>query len=302
MRCWCGNADLVGFDAGYRRCDVCQTLVSVKTAAGFDPAVTDDSADFYGRKYWFDHQTRDLGTGDITARARTDLADRAAHWMRSLLRFALPPARVLEIGCGHGGFVAMLNQAGFHAAGLELSPSIVQLAKKTFGIEVLTGPIESQSIPAETCDVVVMLDVLEHLPDPVGTLSKCLQILKPNGVLFGQTPAYPAGTSLAELSATGHKFPQMLDPDEHLFLFSETAIRTLFRRIGATSVRFVPAVFGFYDQSFFASREQLIETTEQSRDAALEKSVAGRFIRAILDVDHRRLELLGKYRAAAKTQ
>jgi 2-polyprenyl-3-methyl-5-hydroxy-6-metoxy-1,4-benzoquinol methylase len=302
MRCWCGNTDLVDFDAGYRRCDNCQTLVSIKTAAKFDPKVTDDSADFYGKNYWFDHQTRDLGTPDIIERSRTDLADRAAYWMRSLLRFALPPSKVLEIGCGHGGFVAMMNQAGFHATGLELSPSIVELAKKTFGIDVLTGPIESQPIPAGTYDAVVILDVIEHLPDPVGTLSKCLEILTPTGVLFGQTPAYPANQSVAELTSTGHEFPQMLDPAEHLFLFSEPAIERLFRQIGAASIRFVPAVFGFYDQSFFLSRAPLVETTEVARNAALEKSVAGRFIRAMLDIDQRRLDLLEKYRAAVNAK
>jgi 2-polyprenyl-3-methyl-5-hydroxy-6-metoxy-1,4-benzoquinol methylase len=295
MRCWCGNIDLSPFDAGYRRCDACQTLVSVRADQPFDVTA------FYGDRYWFDHQIRDLGTPDIVARSRTDLADRAAHWMRSLLRFVLPPAKVLEIGCSHGGFVAMMSQAGFDATGLEINPSIVNLARTTFGIEVLTGPIESQSIPAGTFDAVVMLDVIEHLPDPATTLTRCLDVLKPGGVLFGQTPAYPAGQLLAGLHATGHKFPQMLDPAEHLYLFSESAIERLFRRIGATDIRFVSAVFGFYDQSFFVSRSPLVETTEAQRNAALEETTGGRFVRAMLDIDDRRLALLEKYRDVVRS-
>jgi 2-polyprenyl-3-methyl-5-hydroxy-6-metoxy-1,4-benzoquinol methylase len=295
MRCWCGNTDLASFDAGYRWCRSCQTLVSVRADEPFDVST------FYGDRYWFDHQTRDLGTPDINTRSRTDLADRAAHWMRSLLRFVLPPAKVLEIGCSHGGFVAMMNQAGFDATGLEVNPSIVSIARRTFGVDVLTGPLESQSIPAGTYDAVVMLDVIEHLPDPVKTLTRCLEVLKPGGILFGQTPAYPAGRSLADLTSAGHKFPQMLDPAEHLYLFSEPAIDRLFRQIGAIDIRFVPAVFGFYDQAFFVSRSTLVETTDAGRNEALAATTGGRFVRAMLDIDDRRLELLEKYRQQTRT-
>ena len=60
-----------------------------------------------------------------------------SHWLRTLMQFVLPPARVLEVGCGHGGFVAMMRQAGYDAMGLELSPSIVKFARDTFDIPVI---------------------------------------------------------------------------------------------------------------------------------------------------------------------
>ena len=96
MRCWCGNDRLTPFSDGYARCDDCQTLVSEALAAGpVDTRVRDDAADLYGRDYWFGHQTDRLGCPDIVARSRADLADRCPHWLRSLLAFKLPPARVL---------------------------------------------------------------------------------------------------------------------------------------------------------------------------------------------------------------
>src|SRR4051794_25506161 len=130
MHCWCGNENLSDFGDGYRRCDACQTLVAGVTPRQSNPRVTDESSDLYRRDYWFDHQTRDLGCPDIITRSRTDLSERCLHWLRTLLQFKLPPAKVLEIGCAHGGFVAMLRQAGFDATGLELSPSIVDFAKR----------------------------------------------------------------------------------------------------------------------------------------------------------------------------
>src|SRR4051812_22439524 len=55
MRCWCGNDALSPFCEGYTRCDRCQTLVSRELWRTADTRVHDDSADFYGRDYWFNH-------------------------------------------------------------------------------------------------------------------------------------------------------------------------------------------------------------------------------------------------------
>lgn len=298
MRCWCGNDRLSVFSDVYARCDACQTLVSVATADGrVDTRVRDDDADFYGRDYWFGHQTSHLGCPDIVSRSRTDLADRCPHWLRSLLAFKLPPARVLEVGCGHGGFVAMLRQAGYDAVGLELSPSIVRFAQDTFGVPVLTGPVEEQSsLEPGSFDAVVMMDVMEHLPDPAATLGRCLHLLKPDGVLFAQTPGYPEAQSLSALEATGHKFPMMLDPAEHLYLFSRRSAAELFAGLGAGHVEFVPAVFDFYDMAFAVSRRPIRQTAEAARVAALQTTVGGRFLQGMLDLDDRRLALLEKYR------
>ena len=143
--CWCGNADLVPFNDDYLRCVRCETLVlrcETSAAAG---RVDDDGKDFYGRDYWFGHQ-QELGFADIRERARQDLPRRCLHWLRTVLRYRLPPGVTLELGCAHGGFVAMLRSAGFDAHGLELSPSIAEFATRTFGVPILTGPVEEQAI------------------------------------------------------------------------------------------------------------------------------------------------------------
>jgi SAM-dependent methyltransferase len=274
----------------------CETLVASGNFEAFDPRVSDESKDLYGKDYWFDHQTAELGCPDIVSRSRTDLAERCVHWLRSLLQFKLPPAKVLEIGCAHGGFVAMLRQAGFDATGLELSPSIVRLAREAFDVPVLTGPIEDQSIPPNSLDAIVMMDVLEHLSDPLGTLGRCVKLLKPDGILLAQTPVYPEGMSLEQLHDEKHQFPRMLDPNEHPFLFSKSSARELFRRLDASCVEFIPAIFDFYDMSFVISRRPLRRHDPRKQSEALCRTVNGRFIQALLDLDERRLNLLGKYR------
>ncbi|HEX4125189.1 MAG TPA: methyltransferase domain-containing protein, partial [Tepidisphaeraceae bacterium] len=149
-------------------------------------------------------------------------------------------------------------------------------------------------------DAIVMMDVLEHLPRPLATMEKCLSLLKPTGLLFVQTPCYPENTSIAQLVATGHKFAQMLDPSEHLFLYSRSSVRQLFARLGAPCVEFVPAIFDFYDMALLAGRSPIhLLDPGQAADCLL-ANPAGRMVQAMIDLDDRRLNLLEKYREAIR--
>src|SRR6185503_8503899 len=113
--CWCDKSSLVTFSPDYAVCQHCGTLVSQVGLSVEQLTVRDDDQDFYGREYWLSHQRQDLGLPDIYARARSDLPERGLYWLRTLLSYKLPPARVLELGSSHGGFVALLRWAGFDA-------------------------------------------------------------------------------------------------------------------------------------------------------------------------------------------
>src|SRR5581483_10733380 len=176
MTCWCGNADLVEFDREYLRCPRCETLVLRQMPREDVTAVGADEAGLYGKDYWFNHQEQDVGFPNITQRSRADLPERCVHWLRAVLKYKLPPARTLELGAAHGGFVAMLRLAGFDSTGLELSPWIAEYARRTFDVPTLQGPVERQPLAPGSLDLIAMMDVIEHLRDPVGTLSACVRL------------------------------------------------------------------------------------------------------------------------------
>jgi SAM-dependent methyltransferase len=249
--------------------------------------VTSEDTDLYGRNYWFGHMEQDLGFANIYERARTDLAERCLHWLRAVLAYRTPPARVLELGSGHGGFVAMLKWAGFDAAGLELSPSIAQIARDLFGVDMLVGPVEEQEIAGGTLDVVALLDVLEHLRDPVATVRHCVSLVKPGGFLLIQTPRFPEGRTFDELTESGDRFVEMLKPKEHLYLYSERSARRLFAEAGFEHVAFEPALFSHYDMFFLVSGEPLSRIDSQERDQWLLQSVSGRMVLGLLDLQDR---------------
>jgi len=252
--------------------------------------IVDDAHDFYGRNYWFDHQTQDLGFPPITARARADLPERCLHWLRALLTHTLPPGRILELGAAHGGFVALLRQAGFDAVGLELSPAIVELARCTFAVPMLCGRVEEQTIVPGSLDVIALFDVLEHLPDPVGTMRHCVSLLKPDGFLLVQTPLVPSGATHEDLVTRQDPFLGMLKSAEHLYLFTDDGVREFFRRIGVPELAFAPAIFAHYDMFFAASESPLVTHTDAEVTAALQ-SPGQRLALALLDLQTRLLEL-----------
>ena len=288
LQCWCGNTDLIGFSPEYLKCQACETLVTSQTPAQAVPQVADDEQDFYGRQYWFAHQEQDLGFTNFTLRARTDLPERSLHWLRAVLKYKLPPGRTLELGSAHGGFVALLRWVGFDATGLELSPWVVDYARQTFNVPILLGPIEGQDIAPGSLDIIALMDVLEHLPDPVSTMRHCLNLLKPDGVLVIQMPRYPEGKTYDEMVAEGDRFLGQLKANEHLYLFSQQSIREFFHRLGADHLVFEPAIFAQYDMFPVVSRMPLATHRPDEIEKALSGTPGGRLTQALLDVDTQR--------------
>jgi 2-polyprenyl-3-methyl-5-hydroxy-6-metoxy-1,4-benzoquinol methylase len=273
---------------------MCHTLVYLKDIPLEQFLVKDDETDYYGKKYWLEHQQDAFGYPEIHTRARNDLTDRNLHWLKTLLKYCLPPAKVLELGCSHGSFVALMGQAGYDASGLEMSPWVVEFGQKTFGIPVAVGPIENLDIAPGSLDVIVLMDVLEHLPDPVTTMSNCLKVLKPDGLILLQTPKFKDAINYSELVETKDRFQEMLIPDEHLYLFSENSVTQLFKQLGAEYIQFEPAIFAHYDMFFAVSRVPLKANTSEQIETALLATPKGRLALALLDLRERELALTRK--------
>lgn len=272
--CWCGQVGLEPYSADYRVCRACGTLVS--RAPHLEA--------LYSESYWTKRQTEHHGLPDIRQRARLDLPERCTHWLRRLLELRLPPSRVLEVGCAHGGYVALLGWAGYDAVGTELSPEVARFAGETFGVKVLAGAVEKQAFPLGSFDVVVLNDVLEHLSDPVGTLTHCSRLLSKDGFFMIQTPEYKEHLGYDELKATSDVFLKHMDRnnDEHLYLFSRRSAGIFFSRLGFPVLAFSNPVYA-YDMSFAASRSPLKPADPKAAEAALAGRPQGRLVQALLD-------------------
>lgn len=290
-KCWCGSTSFKPFGDEYGECTVCESLVYLKDMPPEQLLVRDDDTDFYGKNYWLQRQGEEFGTASIFGRARNDLTERNLHWLNVLHKYRLPPATVLELGCSHGSFVALLRHAGYDASGVEMSPWVVDYGKRTFDVPVALGPLETLDLTPGSIDVIVLMDVLEHLSDPVTTMTSCLAALKPDGIMLLQTPQFKVGMNHAHLVKTQARFLEMLIPEEHIYLFSEESVSRLFKQLGAQYVQFEPAIFAHYDMFFVVSRVPLQTNSEAQIDEALEATPRGRLVRALLDLRKRELTI-----------
>ena len=118
--------------------------------------------------------------------------------------------------------------------GTELSPWVVDFAKRTFGVPVLLGRLEELALqPGFKC--IAAFDVLEHLKDPLDTVRRCADLLAPDGVLLLQTPCY---------RGEGPEW-SMFQEDEHVHLFTEESIRLLLDRAGFKDMRVERSLFPY---------------------------------------------------------
>jgi SAM-dependent methyltransferase len=286
--CWCGSSDHENFSDHYLRCLACGTIHLRHPLPRDVAAVGADESGLYGEHYWFQHQSGDLGLPEIDSRSRTDLPERNLYWLRTLMKYKAPGSRLLEIGCAHGGFVALARQAGYDAIGMELSPAIVEYARRTFQAPVLCGPMERLSIAPGRLDVIAAMDVLEHFPDPLVDVEKYVRLLAPDGVLLIQTPClHRTDLTYRQLVESNDRFPLQLKETEHAFLFNKNSIQEFLRRLGFEYVRFEAQLFD-YDMFFASSRQPFRIRNREETENSLLATASSRMILALCDLEDRR--------------
>ncbi|MBI1239177.1 MAG: methyltransferase domain-containing protein [Alphaproteobacteria bacterium] len=102
-----------------------------------------------------------------------------------------PVERALEIGCGTGATLHLLREQGLvrWAGGIEIVPEAASRAEAVcdavwaLDIEKELPPIEAGSL-----DLILALDVLEHLVDPWGTVDRLVPLLRPGGTMIASIP------------------------------------------------------------------------------------------------------------------
>jgi len=134
---------------------------------------------------------------------------------------------IFDIGCSSGFFLVILRELGFDKIeGIDISAKFVSSAR-TKGLQCRIADVINGFIPEETeniADVVLLMDILEHLPEPVKALENCKKILKIDGIIYITVPIYD---SLPErLTRTIRKKTRLQQAKEHdhthIQAFSET--------------------------------------------------------------------------------
>jgi SAM-dependent methyltransferase len=108
---------------------------------------------------------------------------------RILSHYASASTRVLDVGCGTGATTLRLQRFG-PVVGLDIGRRALEVARGR-GLSVAQASATHLPVRPGAFDLVVALDVLEHLDDDVGAARQMRTALRPGGLLLATVPAYP---------------------------------------------------------------------------------------------------------------
>ena len=153
--------------------------------------------------------------------------------------YVLRGKRLLEVGANVGLFLSVAADRGWDVRGLEPSKWAVQEGVKRFDVALRQGVIEELDEPAGSADAIVMLDVLEHLTDPLSALKTLRSVVDPEGILILST------VNLSGLHARlrDGNWPWFIR--SHLHYFSPETLHAMLSKAGFAAVQWdiVPRSF-----------------------------------------------------------
>ena len=124
---------------------------------------------------------------------------------REMRKLGIFPGKTLEIGCGHGVLRQQMEEAfGVPVDGCDLNERALRLAHRGRGRLLLYDVFEQRAELRGTYDMVLLMDVIEHLDDDLAFLRASLTHLKPGGFVAINVPAHTSLQSKYDLVA-GHK-------------------------------------------------------------------------------------------------
>lgn len=159
-----------------------------------------------------------------------------AETARLLARNLDSSATVLDFGCGDGGFLREMHALGFaNLEGFDQSPGVERAKQLGFGrffrSSVWDFLDEAERYGGIKADAVVMINVLEHVAEPLDLLQRVRRLLPAHGKLCVTVPNDFSPLQRAFLKVTGHA-PWFVCVPDHLNYFDFDTLGKALSRTG----------------------------------------------------------------------
>lgn len=125
-------------------------------------------------KYDYQHEFKYHGKKDIYEDIKQNLKKYCAS------------GTLLDIGTWCGTLLAFMADA-YSTVGCEISEPAANYGK-SMGLDIRIGSFDSVNFAPQSFDIITIIDVLEHLPEPKNVLNKIFTLLKPGGILYIKVP------------------------------------------------------------------------------------------------------------------
>ncbi len=137
-----------------------------------------------------------------------------------------PSGDLVEIGCAYGFFLRLAAES-FRVVGYDVSEDATRHAREILHLDARAEDFVQADVPPGSADVVVMWDVVEHLPRPDLMLERVFDVLRPGGFVLLTTG--DVGSALAQRQKRRWR---LVHPPTHVHYFSKATLHRLFSRLG----------------------------------------------------------------------
>lgn len=138
---------------------------------------------------------------------------------------------VVEVGSSLGFLLRRFIDDGWQATGVDPWRELPFFTREVQGFDTIPLTLEQARLPSDSADVVILLHVIEHVPDPLETMREIWRVLKPGGHMVLETPRYD--TLMFRLMGRRERSLRM---GGHIYFYTDRTLRESFEKVGFTKV------------------------------------------------------------------
>jgi 2-polyprenyl-3-methyl-5-hydroxy-6-metoxy-1,4-benzoquinol methylase len=140
--------------------------------------------------------------------------------------------KLVDIGFGEGSLLSIAEKNSWKCFGTEVSPQSLKYGTEK-GWIVSDNALNDEKFEKNSFDVVTMIELIEHVPNPHIFLETAFSLLRPGGLLFITTP----NTGSLNQRWLGTKW-SIISPPEHITIWSPTGMKNALKRNGFVVKKF----------------------------------------------------------------
>ena len=188
-------------------------------------------SEYYGESFHDETENADLAEYH-----RHDVYNQTVQAINQYMQYR---GDLLDVGAGFGGFLEYALKEGWRIHGIEFNRSRYNKCKQRFSSEQNSifqcSTFETAELNHTSFDAIVLINVIEHVKNPVDICERAFELLRPGGCLVIRWPQFAYRGSLSAAP-------------EHLHGFTGKSIATLFNKLGFINVRDYWAGIGDFKQ------------------------------------------------------
>ena len=133
---------------------------------------------------------------------------------------------LLDIGTGCGFFLEIARKRGWNAYGTELTDQALEHCESK-GLKMFKGEIQDIDFGDLEFDIVISIEVIEHINNPIGYLTKTNEILRKGGLFYLTTPNFNSYSRFR----LKEKY-NVIEYPNHLCYYTKSTLKKLFTENG----------------------------------------------------------------------